>query len=342
MLNRGSQTPGYMLRYGIDKKTPIKGGLPALSKKVTGKDVGAVVARVFLTLLCFVVVLFVGMLSVSPDPEFILNQPPYKELIGFFVQAGFALMAVYLLQVKLDKRSFYHVGLTVPWSNAVKGLFKGMGVGLASVGLVVVAAWSLGAISYSGSLRFFEGVAADYWTVPFTALFFQASVGFVEEIFFRGYLLQFMRSRLGIAFAVVFSAAIFSLLHTWQPGITVWAAVNLFLAGVLFALLFVYYNNLWPAIGFHFAFNWTQYNLFQLQWGRSSPGGFFLFSPNPEFRALLSGSTYGYEGTVFVTVLLASLIVFYWRMLVRSRCVTVDKTAPPRRRTAGSSNAGRE
>ena len=88
------------------------------------------------------------------------------------------------------------------------------------------------------------------------ALFFKAVIFFplVEEIFYRGIILQTLRRYFSGGFAVSFSAAFFGVTHLGQGIAT---ALNAFLLGCFFAWLVMRSRSLYPAVLCHAAFNFS-------------------------------------------------------------------------------------
>ena len=71
-----------------------------------------------------------------------------------------------------------------------------------------------------------------------------------EEVFFRGFLYAGLRGRLGLAWGLIASAAIFSLAHI-LPGVL----LPIFAMGLLFCLLYEFTGSIWPCIALHSAIN---------------------------------------------------------------------------------------
>lgn len=98
------------------------------------------------------------------------------------------------------------------------------------------------------ALRFTEALPR------FEAKYLVATLGSVvvapiaEELFFRGYLLNLWTARRGIAFGVVASSIVFGAFHRQTA---------LFAApmGLMFALIYLHYDSLWPSILVHAACN---------------------------------------------------------------------------------------
>lgn len=80
-----------------------------------------------------------------------------------------------------------------------------------------------------------------------------------EELLFRGIVFQAVMERFGAGFATFGSSAIFALAHYGNPHISPIASVNIFLAGMLMATLYVVTRSLWLPTAFHFCWNAGQH-----------------------------------------------------------------------------------
>lgn len=80
-----------------------------------------------------------------------------------------------------------------------------------------------------------------------------------EEIIDRLFIYQKLRRRYkNPAIAVIGNAVFFLLLHLGNDNINIPSLAELFLWGVLFALIVYYFDNLWMSIAIHTAWNFTQ------------------------------------------------------------------------------------
>lgn len=126
--------------------------------------------------------------------------------------------------------------------------------------------------------------------------------GMAEEITFRGWLLQNTGAQLGLAPALAFSTLVFAVAHAVNPGLTSISIINLFLIGVLFALLALREGGVWAAGGFHVSWNWVQSNVFGFNVSGLEIGGGSLVTTQPEGSSLITGADFGFEGSVFATI----------------------------------------
>jgi len=87
--------------------------------------------------------------------------------------------------------------------------------------------------------------------ILFTTSFFAAIIGPVaEELFFRGFMYNALKKKLGIFIAVFFTAALFSLLHTNIAGF-----LPIFILGILLAYIYEKTGNLLCSISVHMFHN---------------------------------------------------------------------------------------
>ena len=147
-------------------------------------------------------------------------------------------------------------------------------------------------------------------------------VAFNEEVIFRGYVLRNLMQSVHKWVALLISALLFALVHLGNPDITVIAVVNVFLAGLLLGINYVYTRNLWFGIVLHFTWNFMQGAILGYDVsGFKLPGIFSqtLFGP-----VYITGGEFGFEGSVVCTaLLLVATVVFY--VVFEKRYVTNAK-----------------
>jgi membrane protease YdiL (CAAX protease family) len=136
-----------------------------------------------------------------------------------------------------------------------------------------------------------------FWTISLL-LFVEAAF---EELVFRGIIFQAQLERFGIIVAIVLSSLIFALGHIVNPNVSVFAIINIILAGIMFSAMYIKTSSLWLPISFHFFWNWSQAML-----GSDVSGINFNISViNIDWLSLpvwLFGGSFGLEGGVLATV----------------------------------------
>lgn len=153
------------------------------------------------------------------------------------------------------------------------------------------------------------------------------SVAFAEELLFRGFMFQRLVDGLGQWPAQVILAAWFLLTHMNNPGMTgsvkYIAALNIFLASILFGLAFLRTRSLAMPLGLHFMANWMQGSVLGFGVSGNSSLGLLI----PEFiggPVWVTGGEFGLEASFPGLVCVIALIVVLYRWKP-----SMDKTFEP-------------
>ena len=97
---------------------------------------------------------------------------------------------------------------------------------------------------------FAEGYEATWYTTALSLMVSTAIVPFIEELFFRGLLLGWLKDRIPVIPAAVASALAFAAYHqNWDY------LLSLFTFGLILAWVFLRTKSLWPAILAHGIYN---------------------------------------------------------------------------------------
>lgn len=134
-------------------------------------------------------------------------------------------------------------------------------------------------------------------------------VALAEELMIRGYVLGcLLRTRMNKFLALFLSSILFACLHLFNPNVAWIPMLNLVLAGILLGVAYLYTRNLWFPISLHLFWNWIQgpllgYEVSGNQLGRS------LLSLQLSGNTLLSGGTFGFEGSILCTGLMVIFIL---------------------------------
>lgn len=164
-----------------------------------------------------------------------------------------------------------------------------------------------------------------YWQWNFTdlstlmeiALLF-AGVAVAEEMLFRGFIFQRLIAGLGQWPAQLLLAGLFLLTHLDNPGMTgdvkILAAINIFLASIMFGLAYIRTKSLAMPIGLHFTANLMQGGV--LGFGVSGTGQSGLLKPIfagvPEW---LTGGQIGLEASILglFAVVVIGILLYMWK-----------------------------
>jgi membrane protease YdiL (CAAX protease family) len=199
----------------------------------------------------------------------------------------------------VDRESFESLGFTwTGYSNeAGLGFFTAFAIlGIGSLILVAIGYLSFITITFDATRFLMEIVV-------------MIIVAFVEELLFRGYLLHNLMLSLNKWIALVISALLFSAFHSANPDVSVFAIVNIFIAGLLLGINYIFTKNLWFGIFFHFAWNYLQGPVFGYEVSGLKLSSLFqqsLIGPEP-----WTGGPFGFEGSLLCALLLAIALVIF-------------------------------
>jgi membrane protease YdiL (CAAX protease family) len=173
----------------------------------------------------------------------------------------------------------------------------------ATVGLLA----ALGVYQVTGS----NGWAAMLVTVPGFIL-----GGVLEEVVMRGIVFRVLEQSLGSWIALAISAAIFGLLHLFNPGATLLNAGSVMVeAGVLLAAAYMVTRRLWFCIGIHLAWNFTEGGIFSAAVSGGHTKG--LLQSKLTGVDWLTGGAFGAEGSLVAVAICAAAGVLLVARAVR-------------------------
>lgn len=226
------------------------------------------------------------------------------------VMAGGALAAGAIMIRVADHRPVGALGVGISRMTARHVL---MGTAIGGAGLVAAAAALLvtGSLGYTG-----DGGTAAHWLITVgTDLGLFTLAAFAEEALFRGYPFQVLVYAAGAPAAIILTSAGFALAHGANPDVSVFALINIGLAGVLLAVAYLKTLSLWFATALHMGWNWSMATLFDLPVSGIKSFDTPLYEPVIGGAAWWSGGAFGPEGGL-VGVLgftVALIVVWRWR-----------------------------
>lgn len=164
------------------------------------------------------------------------------------------------------------------------GIGLGLGVGLMVLLFVVMAAagWLTAELAAPGALTLIASALS--W----------AALSFVEELTFRGYIMQGLARAWAMPVAVAVSSLLFGLVHIIDPNVQVLGIVNVCAAGFFLALAYLVTRSLWFPAGIHIGWNLTEINVLGLPGsGHTEPSLLHTTVSGPD---LITGGAFGPEG----------------------------------------------
>ncbi|WP_345947776.1 CPBP family intramembrane glutamic endopeptidase [Mucilaginibacter sp. PAMB04274] len=128
-------------------------------------------------------------------------------------------------------------------------------------------------------------------------------VGFNEEFLMRGIWVEYLRIRHSDFTAIVISSGVFAALHLFNPNVTALSFLNLLLAGVILAQLYLLTKNIWLATLFHLSWNFFQGPVLGFSVSGLSMHSIFT-QPGKQADDIVNGGAFGLEGSVITTLVL--------------------------------------
>lgn len=218
---------------------------------------------------------------------------------ALLLAGGAVLLVLYRYWGKYaEKRETKDIALREMPGTTAKGLLTGF-----AYFATVTAIMALAGSYHIESVQF----RAEYQLLHL-CLFFTVAVS--EEIVFRGILFRQLDERWGTWVAFAVSALFFGLLHLPNDNATLWSSFAIALeAGLLLAAAYKYSGSLWLPIGIHWAWNYTQGNIFGFGVSGSQPLP-TIITPRLTGPEWLTGGAFGAEASVVAVV--CGLILSLW------------------------------
>jgi membrane protease YdiL (CAAX protease family) len=228
--------------------------------------------------------------------------------LSFIAIAIISIASVWLFRIILDHRSFNSIGFSLDKNGPHAGAGFFLGILLLCAGTCILffsknLAWT--DINFNGNELF----------ISFGLM---VIIAFAEEIVFRGYILNNLLDSVNKWLALLATSLIFALAHVDNPGFSIVAAINIFLAGILLGVNYIYTRNLWFGILLHFTWNFFEGPI--LGYDVSGQPLQSLFQHEIQGSEWITGGRFGFEGSLVATPLcilaIAALIWVYQRKYI--------------------------
>lgn len=243
-----------------------------------------------------------------------------QKALGMEMQEG-SLPSLFLERLLMLVGYLSAAVLVLRWRNLPLSLLgmslKGRGKDLlAGLGVAVL----LYAVGFGTSLLMGTVEIASVQWVPrdlLGTLLFFLLVAVTEEVMLRGFVLGRMLSAGMNRFVALFlSSALFSAMHLFNPNFALLPFVNILLAGCLLGASFLYTRNLCFPVVLHWFWNWLQGPVLGYEVGGMDSGE-TLLTLRLTGSDLLTGGSFGFEGSLLCTVLLVvgtlAIVAYYER-----------------------------
>ncbi len=147
----------------------------------------------------------------------------------------------------------------------------------------------------------------------FMGLIIFCGVAFAEEITFRGYI-QSLLSKKNKYIGLVITAVIFALSHLLNSSYSLLSLIYLTIGGILLGLMRMESKSIWFPLGFHIAWNWTEFRVFGL--GNDTNNHWFF--TNIVKNTIWNGGESG-TGIIIVLVELVLIMFFAYLYVVKNK-----------------------
>ncbi|QTE23450.1 CPBP family intramembrane glutamic endopeptidase [Polaribacter cellanae] len=220
---------------------------------------------------------------------------------SFFDLAG-TFLVIWLFMKFVDKEKFIELGFQT--KNRFKDFIYGIIIGF----IIMVLGYFL--LIYFEEI-FFVKINFDFKELLISICLFTI-VAIVEETLIRGYVLKNLMSSFHKYIALILSSILFSLAHSFNPNVNLFSLFDLFLAGIVLGLSYIYTKNLWFPIAMHLS-----WNLFQTLLGFNVSGqdAYSIIEFKINEANLVNGGAFGFEGSylsVIAEILTIIGIAYYY------------------------------
>lgn len=201
---------------------------------------------ILLMILEFIFVLGCLKFIVSSMYAQFFNNDLYAGTLMGLTIASVLLTGVYFIALRPKALSWREVGIKRFFKKDWK-IIVVFSVILLIGAIIIVVLTSFIGISWENGKTESLKQNVDFFTV-FIAFVSAAVISPIyEEIFYRGFLYRWLRTRMGIFGAILISSAIFTIIHipTYNA-----MPVNFF-SGIIFALAYERTNSIWPSVMIH-------------------------------------------------------------------------------------------
>ncbi|MDQ2179300.1 CPBP family intramembrane glutamic endopeptidase [Marinifilum sp. D714] len=221
-------------------------------------------------------------------------------LTGQFTGTLGTLFIVWIFTKFIDRQKFVNLGFSI--KNRAKDIIYGLLAGIVMMGLGTLI------LQVNGNLTIDSVNFAFLGLLQSVFLFILVSIN--EEVFVRGYILPNFMDSMNRYLALVLSSLIFTALHLLNPNVSFLGVTNIFLAGILLGIGYIFTKNLWFPLALHFSWNFFQGPIFGFE--VSGTKSDTLISQTITGNEILTGGKFGFEGSLLASILCTACIILFW------------------------------
>ena len=237
----------------------------------------------------------------------------YFLLFNLFMTIFVALLG-YLFARKYQKRNKESLGLI----NNSKNYLKGILIGLLMILSVVLL------LKISGFATFTINISQVTWPIFVIFILGWAIQSFEEELITRSILMNYFAVSNGVMGGIIINSLIFAILHLGNPAFGILPFINIMLIGIIFSLLFYISDDIFLPAAAHSFWNFAQGNIFGIEVSGMDEINNTIFKTKLIGSDLISGGSFGFEGSIFVT-LVEIIMIFVIIKIIKRRNLYIDK-----------------
>lgn len=287
-----------------------------LEAREKSRDLNPVIITVILSLLVVIPQYGLGLLlKFSQNIEILDGFWTYLDTNDLFFlliiySTAITLVLAYIFARKFLKRSKLSLGLVD--SNKVKSYGKGILLGFGLLSIIVLL---LKLTGFAEIIRNTKTFKLKLFFVFLPAWIIQ---GFEEEFLLRSILMNQMAAGGKIEIAIIANSLIFSIFHLGNTGFNFMAFVNIFLVGLVFSLIFYLNGSIYTSAAAHSFWNMTMANIYGITVSGNSPTGVNLFNTKLTGPRIISGGSFGIEGSIVTSLVLLVVLIILIRKIKKS------------------------
>jgi hypothetical protein len=219
------------------------------------------------------------------------------------------LILTYFFTIYINKENFLDLGLR--GKHFLKKITLGFFVGFFLITNLFVFYWIGNYINVS---KF----SIDTREFIFSFLFWMM-IGIIEELSFRGYLLNNLMQSVNKYISVIIISLIFALLHIGNPNVKFLGIVNLVLFGIFMGLYYIEKKDLWFPIFMHFSWNFFEGTFYGFSVSGMNKFPTFFNIKTISKNKLILGGDFGPESSILVFVLLIISIIIMEIIFIKNK-----------------------
>lgn len=232
--------------------------------------------------------------------------------LNILISMASAFLSVWVFRRFIDRQPIASLGFA--WQGNSKHAFAGFFAAIAMVGVATLV------LMVMGHLHFTQWNLSPVGFI--SSIIAMVLVAVSEELVLRGYFLHNLMQSTNQWLALVVSAVLFAALHIGNPEASILSTAEIFVAGLMLGINYIYTRNLWFGIFLHFAWNFFQGPIVGYEVsGLELPS---VMQQDLAGPAWLTGGNFGLEGSV-LSILLNSLLIAILIVVYNKRKLTTTK-----------------